>query len=603
MKKVFKLTLVCIIAVLVIATFAACAVEPAATTDIRFFVDGVLYEEVGAVGGTLSLPANPTKEGYTFDGWYFDNNVWQNPLTQANFSEAIADGTLLIYAKFTKIPDGNGGGTTPPDDTVCSTHTPDADCVCSTCGTAVHSLDEDCVCSVCGVTLHDLDADCVCIGCGEVLHDIDENCVCVECEEIFHVLDEDCVCSVCDAVAHNLDADCECTVCREVLHDLDEDCECTRCEVVLHTPDEDCLCTVCGGKAHDLDEDCECTVCGTVVHSLDEDCLCTVCGTVTHAPNELCLCTRCGEKDHTSALLQHGYCRHGNDIYFGTYPQSEVTNEALKSALGSKDATWSSYPYYAEDEIVEYMYYKDKEYNGHKYRGVYFKSYRPQYANSVLYIGNSQQDENGYFISTTYWFKYEPIKWKVLNDNGDGTALILSELAIDCQYYQTSYSDVYDGGFREPQGEFANNYANSTVRAWLNDVFYNTAFNSIQKNLIELTEIDNSAASTGSVPNNFACANTTDYIFLPSYVEVTAYTAMDSNGERQKHATDYAKSQGTSTATVGGTQWLLRSPDNGEGVIQPGVFIHTVMPDGAIDEWQRVKYTGGICPALTIRLE
>jgi len=42
------------------------------------------------------LSPNPVREGYTFDGWYFDKDTWQQKFTEG--THATAD--LTLYAKW-----------------------------------------------------------------------------------------------------------------------------------------------------------------------------------------------------------------------------------------------------------------------------------------------------------------------------------------------------------------------------------------------------------------------------------------------------------------------------------------------------------------------
>ena len=47
--------------------------------ELRFVVDGRTYDIVTA-GDGLTFPDDPEKTGYTFDGWFTDENEWKNPL-------------------------------------------------------------------------------------------------------------------------------------------------------------------------------------------------------------------------------------------------------------------------------------------------------------------------------------------------------------------------------------------------------------------------------------------------------------------------------------------------------------------------------------------
>ncbi len=231
------------------------------------------------------------------------------------------------------------------------------------------------------------------------------------------------------------------------------------------------------------------------------------------------------------------------------------------------------------------MYYIDKEYNGEKYRGVYFTSYRPYYCSDSSSALNSVQYDNGYVTSTVYWFKYEPIKWRIAEESG-GTVTLVADLILDSQQYD--YED----------GSCSNNYAESTIRAWLNESFYNTAFNELQQAIIQTVEVDNSAESTFDDSNPHACENTFDKIFLMSYVESTTW--FTSSAERQKQGSDYAKSQGlsvdTSSAYLGNSPYRLRSPGNDDS---EAILVY----DGVDDENGGVDDTSlGVLPALVIEL-
>lgn len=322
-------------------------------------------------------------------------------------------------------------------------------------------------------------------------------------------------------------------------------------------------------------------------------------------------CTVCEKPFETEALAklahtyENGFCsvcgakqpyvRDGDTIYFGSYPQTKVTDSALVSTLNSLAGTkptssnaqkWTGYGYYISGNITNFMWYIDVEEGEERYRGVYFTSYRPYFTTSSSGIGNTYQDDNGYYTSTVYWFRYEPISWSVLNEN-NGTALILCDMIIDSQQFD------YDGSYY-------NNYAESTIRAWLNDDFYNTAFDGLQKEIILTTTVDNSVASTGYSSNPYACENTEDKVFLLSYKELTAY--LTTNAERMKKTTDYARSQGAYTSTsssyLGNGYWWLRSPYGSGSYGARDV-------DDAGDVYSDYVYNSysGVVPALQIQLQ
>ena len=271
------------------------------------------------------------------------------------------------------------------------------------------------------------------------------------------------------------------------------------------------------------------------------------------------------------------YTREGNKIYFGTYPQTkldETIDASIIAELNTKAGdlptstdlgSWTDYNYYIHGSITSYMYYQDIDYdnNGtYDYRGVYFTQYRPNTCTKTSSTFYSYQDENGYSTNTIYWFSYDPIEWNILSES-NGKALIISNLILDSQEYYPSTSLE---SFSHNGGDgYANNYELSNIRKFLNDNFYNTAFNDLQKALIEATIVDNSASSTEYSSNSYACNNTNDKMFLLSNEEVENYT---SSTERMAKGTDYAKSQGlfvsTSSSYLGNSYWWLRSPDSSD---------------------------------------
>ena len=247
----------------------------------------------------------------------------------------------------------------------------------------------------------------------------------------------------------------------------------------------------------------------------------------------------------------------GDIVEFGSYPQSRVTNSSLVSALNKVSKNWVSYGYYSGTGACgtmaqgDWMKYADFTYNGTKYRAVTFSQYRPSSTEgSPDYY--SQQQNNGYTPNKIYYFKYEPLKWRVLDPS---TGLVLCESIIDSQAYSNT---VYCYG-RDPYDEYnaywndaehthyANDYATSSIRAWLNDDFYNTAFSSSQKASILTSELGNRAYSTSY--SEYDSETTYDKVFLLSDSEMqnTAYgfpANSDPSSARRAKGTDYAKCQG-----------------------------------------------------------
>jgi uncharacterized repeat protein (TIGR02543 family) len=257
----------------------------------------------------------------------------------------------------------------------------------------------------------------------------------------------------------------------------------------------------------------------------------------------------------------------GKTTHFGMYPQSEVKDATLKTALNSAAGTlptagnnelWSDYGYYISGAVSSYMWYIDVINGTDKYRGVYFTNYRPEDTTSPSTLSDSNQDNHGYNINTTYWFKYEPIAWKSL-DIVSGKAFLAATFALDSQeYYHTQYGTRLIDGLTV----YPSNYAYSNIRAWLNSNFYNLAFSVDDKNIIEVTEVDNSAYSCGAGNSNYTCYNTNDRMFLLSYREVnTKNYGFNAKIDRQRNATPYALVQGIKRYNeYYPAYWWTRSP-------------------------------------------
>ncbi len=267
------------------------------------------------------------------------------------------------------------------------------------------------------------------------------------------------------------------------------------------------------------------------------------------------------------------YKRVDNKIYFGYYPQSEEKDSDIKASLNELVGTpkeskegynWIDYGYYIAEKVQSYMWYIDLDTDNDgrfDYRGVYLDQYRPYNLTEYSSAETSQQDESGYNLNEVYWFKYEIIEWNVLKEE-DGKAMLSARFVLDSQeiYYLNSTNKInHNGGYG-----YANNYALSSIRKWLNDNFYNTAFLACEKAIIQDTTVDNSETTVRVTPNSFVCDSTLDKVFLLSYQEVMNLYQNDAG--RNTYGTDYARSQGLGMFKNVGDHvyWWMRSPDHGD---------------------------------------
>lgn len=232
-----------------------------------------------------------------------------------------------------------------------------------------------------------------------------------------------------------------------------------------------------------------------------------------------------------------------NTIQYGLYPQTHVSDEVVIAELNKLTPT----------EINGWYLYEDE----------YFAKYT-----ATVYNNESYAFDDGTAIvnGNEYWFKCEPIEWKVLNGS-NGTYYVLSCKLLDAHNYHADYSPRTSGG----ETVYANNYAQSGIRNWLNDYFFNTAF-ALNDTYIQAANVDNGASTTDAATNSYACANTQDKIYLPSYSDYLnadygfATIAEDTSATRECKTTDYARARGawynTQTKLLYNGSYWMRSPSS-----------------------------------------
>ena len=327
------------------------------------------------------------------------------------------------------------------------------------------------------------------------------------------------------------------------------------------------------------------------------------------------------------------YTRDGDNIYFGYWPQTCERDENVVAKLNEiagkpplprdkeNPFNWESH------EGTTYMWQKIVIYNGTKYLGVQMNDYRA----SGVYSLRSYIMKNGYFTFEVYWFKYEPIKWRILTTSGN-SAFIMSDIALDSFSIQPDRkSENRDGLFAEynnstgvPDGTYANNWEYCFLRSWLNETFYNEVFNGLQKEIIKTVKLDNSARSSNpnDNPNYYGygenagknkyadqCKDTDDKIFLLSLRDITT-TAYGFNKDvrakdpaRNLLATDFAKFRGAPMDIYEEkyVTWYTRSPTAGDGNQGYATFVLDRHAKGDIGSTSLVP-DGGVVPALWITL-
>lgn len=101
MKK--RIALIAIVVVAFLLT--GCFPQSTLKFNIDFIVEGEVYDTIRTDSSTIEMPADPLKNGYVFDGWFWDDGIWEKPFTLNSIMDAPLSRILKIYAKFVGIND------------------------------------------------------------------------------------------------------------------------------------------------------------------------------------------------------------------------------------------------------------------------------------------------------------------------------------------------------------------------------------------------------------------------------------------------------------------------------------------------------------------
>ena len=102
MKKKLALLVLAICTVMACSiSFVACNITVPVDFELQFIVDGEVYATIDTAGEeTISLPANPKKDGFEFDCWYWDENTWERPFTANSLLNEKLTSDMRVYAKW-----------------------------------------------------------------------------------------------------------------------------------------------------------------------------------------------------------------------------------------------------------------------------------------------------------------------------------------------------------------------------------------------------------------------------------------------------------------------------------------------------------------------
>ncbi len=104
MKKIL-LGIVLVISILFVFSSCITSVE----FDVNFMVEGEVYYTISTSGTeALKMPENPTKEGFTFGGWFWDDKTFEKPFTANSILDAPLSSDMCVYPKWidNSLPEG-----------------------------------------------------------------------------------------------------------------------------------------------------------------------------------------------------------------------------------------------------------------------------------------------------------------------------------------------------------------------------------------------------------------------------------------------------------------------------------------------------------------
>lgn len=237
-------------------------------------------------------------------------------------------------------------------------------------------------------------------------------------------------------------------------------------------------------------------------------------------------------------------------VYFGKYPQTYVgdtMNAELEAWYENQPVaeTYTAYKGYSGSTLKEPVVYNAYEYiDGNTYC---------QVPEADLYNSGAKTFNDGTKIvnGETYWFKVEPIQWRVLTKNYTDT-----ENTTPVSYLLSEYVLSSNTTFNPSRSNTNHTHYSAetnALRPFLNEVFYADAFTTKEQALIAqrtLTDADLDATKYGQTnPNDssLTIASTEKLnVFAPSYYDMinTDYgfnsSYWNEDPQRRASATDFA---------------------------------------------------------------
>ena len=240
-------------------------------------------------------------------------------------------------------------------------------------------------------------------------------------------------------------------------------------------------------------------------------------------------------------------------VYFGRYPQTYV-GDSLNTTLenlfdaSSPSLVETGKTYTAYDAGVPKTPYIEYEYNGEAYVRVPEADLHDESDNNVKKFNDGTTIVNG----ETYWFKVEPIQWRVLTENYTDTENTTPVSYLLSEYVLTA-NTTFNPSVSNTNPTYYSAETNA-LRPFLNEVFYKDAFTTKEQALIAqrtLTDTDldatlNLYTNPENDPNLVIESTEALNIFAPSYYDMIEAnygfntSLYNADQQRRASATDFA---------------------------------------------------------------
>ncbi len=281
----------------------------------------------------------------------------------------------------------------------------------------------------------------------------------------------------------------------------------------------------------------------------------------------------------------------GNYVLFGHYPQTVATSTELASITATNQTDTDGYHLDAD---------------GNRYKKFNANPYISSNSDFQAKFGNGEIITSG----TAYYFKLEPIKWRILTTNNGKAYLLAEDILYAHRYYETADSTRKQSATSMRLID-ANDYKSSEIRAWLNGYSYTgesgtvstylntgflqTAFTTAESNIIQSTSITENSSTMS------------DKVFLIKYNDllITSYgfpSTTYQDATRVKQSTDYSVANYLLASDgFGAAWWWTRTKYQTTSVSD--TQLHYVSRSGNLDYGIDVDDKSvGVVPAIWIDL-